>query len=76
MFLPTRALGIFPCSEINKSWQAESAKMKQTLDYGNAAAQKMSTHGEADKTYAENVKRWDVVDKCIKEWIVKMEALI
>ena len=60
----------------NKSWQAESAKMKQTLDYGNAAAQKMSTHGEADKTYAENVKRWDVVDKCIKEWIVKMEALI
>ena len=59
-----------------KSWQAESAKMKQTLDNGNAAAQKMSTHGEADKTYAENVKRWDVVDKCIKEWIVKMEALI
>lgn len=59
-----------------KSWQAESAKMKQTLDNGNAAAQKMSTHGEADKTYAENVKRWDVVDKCIKDWIVKMEALI
>ena len=50
--------------------------MKQTLDNGNAAAQKMSTHGEVDKTYDENVKRWDVVDKCIKEWIVKIEALI
>ena len=25
---------------------------------------------------AENIKRWDVVDKCIKDWIVKMEALI
>ena len=58
------------------SLQAESAKMKGTLDNGNAAAQKMSTHGEADKTYAENIKRWDVVDKCIKDWIVKMEALI
>lgn len=59
-----------------KSWLAESAKIKQTLDNGNAAAHKMSTHGEADKTYAENVKRWDLVDKCIKDWIVKMEALI
>ena len=35
----------------------------------------MSTHGEMDKAYDENVKRWDV-EKCIKEWIVKIEALI
>ena len=45
------------------------------MDNGNSAAQKMSTHGEMDKTYDENVKRWDV-EKCIKEWIVKIEALI
>jgi len=59
-----------------QAWQAESVSMKKTLDNGNAAAQKMSTHGEADKTYAENVKKWDAVDKCIKDWIVKMEALV
>ena len=33
-------------------------------------------HDEADKTYAENVKKWEVVDKCIKDWILKMEALV
>lgn len=59
-----------------KQWQAESVAIKQVLDNGNAAAQKMSTHGEADKTYAENVKKWEVVDKCIKDWIVKMENLV
>jgi len=59
-----------------KTWQAESVKMKQVLDNGNAAAQKMSMHEDADRTYAENVKRWDAVDKCIKDWISKMEALV
>ena len=59
-----------------KQWQAESVAIKQVLDNGNAAAQKMSTHGEADKTYAENVKKWEAVDKCIKDWIVKMEKLV
>jgi len=59
-----------------KAWQAESVKMKQVLDNGNAAAQKMSMHEDADRTYAENVKRWDAVDKCIKDWISKMEALV
>jgi len=59
-----------------QTWKAESVSMKQVLDNGNAAAQKMSTHGEADKTYAENVKKWEAVDKCIKDWIVKMEALV
>lgn len=59
-----------------KTWQAESSSMKSTLDNGNAAAQKMSMHDEADKTYAENIKKWEVVDKCIKDWIVKMEALV
>jgi len=59
-----------------KQWQAESASMKQVLDNGNAAAQKMTMHDEADKTYAENVKKWEAVDKCIKDWITKMEALV
>ena len=36
----------------------------------------MTMHDEADKTYAENVKKWEVVDKCIKDWILKMEALV
>jgi hypothetical protein len=26
--------------------------------------------------YASNIKRWEVVDKAIKEWIGKMEALV
>merc|ERR1719309_1714384 len=39
--------------EINK-WAGESSTMKTTLDNGNTAAQKMTTHGEADKTYAEH----------------------
>lgn len=59
-----------------KQWQTESASMKQVLDNGNAAAQKMTMHDEADKTYAENVKKWEAVDKCIKDWITKMEALV
>merc|ERR1719391_116828 len=59
-----------------KQWQAESVSLKQVLDNGNAAAQKMTMHDEADKTYAENVKKWEVVDKCIKDWILKMEALV
>merc|ERR1719348_2280213 len=50
--------------------------MKSTLDHGNASAQKMTTHGEADKTYAANVKRWEAIDTAIKEWIAKMEALV
>jgi len=50
--------------------------MKTTLDNGNTAAQKMTTHGEADKTYAENIKKWELVDRAIKEWKAKMEALV
>merc|ERR1712226_554286 len=61
--------------EVNK-WAGEATAMKTVLDNGNAAAHKMTTHGEADKTYAENVKRWEVVDKAIKEWMVKMQALV
>jgi len=59
-----------------KAWQAESSAMKTVLDNGNAAAQKMSMHDEADKAYAENIKKWETVDKCIKDWILKMEALV
>lgn len=61
--------------EVNK-WAAEATAMKTVIDNGNAAAQKMTTHGEADKTYTENVKRWEVVDKAIKEWMAKMQALV
>jgi len=57
-------------------WKEQSTAMKTVIDNGNAAAQKMSTHGEADKVYAANVKRWEAVDKAIKEWIGKMEALV
>jgi len=59
-----------------KHWKAESEAIKTVLDNGNASAQKMTTHGEADKQYAANVKRWEGVDKAIKEWITKMEALV
>jgi len=58
------------------AWQAESTSMKQILDNGNAAAHKMTMHDEADKVYAENVSRWEAVDKCIKDWIAKMESLV
>jgi len=58
------------------AWQVESSNIKQILDHGNAAAQKMSMHDEADKAYAENLKRWEAVDKCIKDWIAKMESLV
>merc|ERR1712087_557615 len=60
-------------SEDVEKWQAESTSIKQLLDNGNAAAQKMTMHDEADKVYAENVKKWEAVDKCIKDWIKKME---
>lgn len=59
-----------------KHWKEESEALKTVLDSGNASAQKMTTHGEADKVYASNIKRWEVVDKAIKEWIGKMEALV
>lgn len=59
-----------------KHWKAESEAIKTVLDNGNASAQKMTTHGEADKVYAANIKRWETVDKAIKEWITKMEALV
>merc|ERR1712212_1126605 len=59
-----------------KHWKAESEAIKTVLDNGNASAQKMTTHGEADKAYAANIKRWEAVDKAIKEWIAKMEALV
>jgi len=59
-----------------KKWLAESEKMKQTLDNGNDAAHKMAKHEEADKVYAANCKRWEAVDKCIKDWIGKMEQVV
>merc|ERR1719264_1951142 len=62
--------------EEGKHWKAESEAIKTVLDNGNASAQKMTTHGEADKVYAANIKRWEAVDKAIKEWITKMEALV
>ena len=34
------------------------------------------TFFQADKVYAANIKRWEAVDKAIKEWITKMEALV
>merc|ERR1712203_520838 len=46
-----------------KHWKAESEAIKTVLDNGNASAQKMTTHGEADKVYAANIKRWEGVDK-------------
>ena len=58
------------------TWQAESTNIKQVLDNGNAAAHKMTMHDEADKLYAENVSRWETVDKSIKDWITKMESLV
>jgi len=59
-----------------KTWKAESESMKKVLDNGNAAAQRMTMHDEADKQYAQSVKRWDGVDAAIKDWITKMEALV
>jgi len=59
-----------------KHWKLESEAIKTVLDNGNASAQKMTSHGEADKVYASNVKRWEAVDAAIKEWIKKMEALV
>jgi len=59
-----------------KHWKAESEAIKTVIDNGNASAQKMTTHGEADKVYAANVKRLEVVDKAITEWIGKMEKLM
>jgi len=50
--------------------------MKKTIDNGNEAAHRMATHGEADKTYAANCKRWEAVAAAIKDWITKMEALV
>ena len=37
---------------------------------------KTITFFQADKVYAANIKRWETVDKAIKEWITKMEALV
>ena len=37
---------------------------------------KTLTFFQADKVYAANIKRWEAVDKAIKEWITKMEALV
>jgi len=59
-----------------KTWKVESENIKAVIDNGNASAQKMATHGEADRVYAENVKRWEAVDKKIKDWGDKMAALI
>jgi len=59
-----------------KKWQAAADKMKSTIDKGNEAAHKMSSHAEADKTYAANCKRWEAVVGAIKDWISKMEALV
>lgn len=59
-----------------KHWKAEAEAIKTVIDNGNASAQKMTTHGEADKVYAANVKRLEVVDKAITEWIGKMEKLM
>lgn len=59
-----------------KHWKAESEAIKTVIDNGNASAQKMTTHGEADKVYASNGKRLEVVDKAILEWIGKMEKLM
>merc|ERR1712013_272858 len=62
--------------EDHKKWQAAADKMKSTIDKGNEAAHKMSSHAEADKTYAANCKRWEGVVGAIKDWITKMEALV
>jgi len=59
-----------------KTFQVEAGSMKKIIDDGIAAAQKMSRHDEADRQYADNLKRWEAVNKMAAEWIKRMETLV
>ena len=58
------------------AWKAESVDMKAILDKGNAAAQLMSSHDNADQVYNGFVKRWEVVHAKICEVIPLTESYI
>jgi len=59
-----------------KTFQDECNVMKKTIDDGNASAQKMTRHDEADKQYTASVARWTAVSKMGADWIKRMEGLV
>jgi len=62
-------------NELN-AWKADAENMKKVIDNGNAAANKMTMHDDADKVYSANCKKWEGVAAAVKDWIAKMEALV
>lgn len=57
-------------------WKIQSEEMKATIDKGNAAAQLMGSHDNADQVYAAFVQRWLIVHKTITDWIPQVEVYI
>lgn len=62
-------------AEVQK-WQVECDEMSKLLEDGNAAAQKMTLHAEADEKYAAHKKRWTAIDATSKEWMKKLDAMV
>ena len=60
----------------SKNLQDEAEAKLRVLEEAAAAAQKMTSHTEADVRVAGFKKRWLVVHECFKEWVARMTTLV
>ena len=60
----------------SKNLQDEAEAKLRVLEEAAAAAQKMTSHNEADIKVDGFKKRWTVVHECFKEWVASMTTLV
>jgi len=60
----------------SKNLQDEAEAKLRVLEEAAAAAQKMTSHNEADIKVEGFKKRWTVVHECFKEWVARMTTLV
>jgi len=60
----------------SKNLQDEAEAKLKVLEEAATAAQKMTSHNEADIKVEGFKKRWTVVHECFKEWVARMTTLV
>merc|ERR1711962_1485994 len=60
----------------SKNLQDEAEAKLRVLEEAAAAAQKMTSHNEADIKVDGFKKRWGIVHECFKEWVARMTTLV
>ena len=60
----------------SKNLQDEAEAKLRVLEEAAAAAQKMTSHNEADIKVEGFKGRWTIVHECFKEWVARMTTLV